>query len=564
MINKRLQEQLFNPNLTYNGNINIILEDYPTRSKNLEKKTSNPKKAKLLNEKFIKDGYMYLLRGAKNGQESGFYSFKYKDKQTIESLNLHPVNVAYAQSMNGNTPFISATTNLYTAASFSSKERIYILKIPVSDVYTFYSTLDEEEYMIPDYIRGDEIIKSFRYDKARQIYNFLVNEVGLKIDAEDLGLDSTLKLDMDMLELLQYYNEAGNGGVLDELLSKVQECFMDINNQDIDMGISDINQLQLLGENVCRQVAIFTDSHGLLEPTEAILEDMKKRGITEIYSLGDNIGIGPNPKEVLDLLEKYQVYSIAGNHEEYINLGIEPFTSYLTFDDIENINWTRSQLSSNQIEKLKMLPHFIELTMAKQKIALCHFANDVRCDFLTHSIFTYQNRLALHMNPYEQFLYTNSSKQLIEIAGMLGLDIKDEKDKDELLHIVRKYIQENRKVLEEKSYLNGYLSYIEDPLFISNHKIKSVDDYNVVIQGHTHFPYMDNTSNTLYYSLRGVGMGYLKKEENLASYMIVTETENGCKYEEVKVPFDRSKMLDTIQKLDFPKEKIKKYTKVVE
>ena len=46
-----------------------------------------------------------------------------------------------------------------------------------------------------------------------------------------------------------------------------------------------------------RKIAIFTDAHALLEPTEAALEDMQRRGITEIYSLGDNIGVGPNPSE---------------------------------------------------------------------------------------------------------------------------------------------------------------------------------------------------------------------------------------------------------------------------
>lgn len=54
-----------------------------------------------------------------------------------------------------------------------------------------------------------------------------------------------------------------------------------------------------------RKIAIFTDAHALLEPTQAALEDMYRRGITEIYSLGDNIGVGPNPSEVIDLLEDY-------------------------------------------------------------------------------------------------------------------------------------------------------------------------------------------------------------------------------------------------------------------
>ena len=52
-----------------------------------------------------------------------------------------------------------------------------------------------------------------------------------------------------------------------------------------------------------RRIGIFTDSHALYEPTKAILQDMQREGITEIYSLGDNIGFGPNPKEVLELIE---------------------------------------------------------------------------------------------------------------------------------------------------------------------------------------------------------------------------------------------------------------------
>ena len=85
-----------------------------------------------------------------------------------------------------------------------------------------------------------------------------------------------------------------------------------------------------------REIAIFTDLHGLYYPLKAVLEDIKKRNITEIYSLGDNIGVGPNPKEVLDLLEKYNVKSINGNNEEYSILGIEPFKVYFDSKDYKN------------------------------------------------------------------------------------------------------------------------------------------------------------------------------------------------------------------------------------
>ena len=76
-----------------------------------------------------------------------------------------------------------------------------------------------------------------------------------------------------------------------------------------------------------RKIGIFTDAHALVEPTVAALIDMKKNNIHEIYSLGDNVGVGPNPGEVIELLRNYSVISIAGNSEEYCTLGIEPFSS---------------------------------------------------------------------------------------------------------------------------------------------------------------------------------------------------------------------------------------------
>lgn len=182
-------DNLFNPNLIYSGQADLVLKNYPNRSKNLEKFAKTGINAKDLNNKFIKNGYMYLLRGAKNGQESGFYSEAYSKKNTIESLGLDPNNVAYAQVLNGNTPFISATTDIYTAASFAQNEGIYILKVSIEDVYTFYSfeELMEKEYMIPDFISCQEIVRSFRYNKFKQIYNYLIHEAELSINPEDLG-----------------------------------------------------------------------------------------------------------------------------------------------------------------------------------------------------------------------------------------------------------------------------------------------------------------------------------------------------------------------------------------
>lgn len=159
-----------------------------------------------------------------------------------------------------------------------------------------------------------------------------------------------------------------------------------------------------------RKIAIFADIHGLLEPTIAVLDDIKRRGITEIYSLGDNIGVGPNPNEVINLLKENNVISLAGNAEEYINLGTSPF-HYFGHNEIKRISyaWTLSKLGQNEKNIMLTYPHSRELVIGGKRVGLCHFANDVRFDYRPpHSSMTYQENYRMNGFAYEQFLYTNS------------------------------------------------------------------------------------------------------------------------------------------------------------
>ena len=162
-----------------------------------------------------------------------------------------------------------------------------------------------------------------------------------------------------------------------------------------------------------RCIGIITDVHSLLVPTIACLEDLKNKGITEIYSLGDNFGVGPSPKEVMDLLNKYNVKSIAGNSEDYIALGIAPFRSFFTHEKEESYLWTLSNLSSYEIGIIKLYPHFIDLTLGGKKIALCHFANDCRFDFDRFSTWTYQANYNNGKNAYKLSLVVNDSRNTL-------------------------------------------------------------------------------------------------------------------------------------------------------
>lgn len=280
-----------------------------------------------------------------------------------------------------------------------------------------------------------------------------------------------------------------------------------------------------------RRIAIFSDAHSLLEPTRAILEDIKNKGITEIYSLGDNIGVGPNPNEVIELLKEYNVQSIAGNSEEYVTLGIEPFSSYFTSLKEQSQLWTLSQLTEEQIKLIKIFPKYIELVLGGKKIALCHFANDVRIDFGIRSTWTYQSNFDFmntghqnNLNAANQFNYTNSKQQIEEIEYMIN------------------------RYGKASPYVKGYLSAKQEPLFAG----KKVAYYDAIVQGHVHWKLYEETPSTKFYSIRAVGMAYRQDPLDTASYIILEEQENGFSVEEVLVKYDREQMIDCVLSSDLP------------
>ncbi len=283
-----------------------------------------------------------------------------------------------------------------------------------------------------------------------------------------------------------------------------------------------------------RQVALFTDIHGLLEPIEAILDDIKRRGINIVYSLGDNIIDGPDSFNVVKLLELNGVKCIAGNTEEYIRIGIEPFCSYMNSNREKEINSVKQQLGEEGIRIINGYSHTYEFELGGKKIGLCHFGNDVRIDFERRSTWSYQMGFdflgtgeRFDKNISKQFEYTSSKEQIEEIKKYGSMD----------------------NTLNP--YFKGYMSAYNDPMFPTSipgvgKKLEVFDD---VFQGHVHFKLEDLNNSTNYHTLRAAGMGYRNDPTDSASYVILKEyidsetDKKDFEIEEILVTFDREKMV---------------------
>lgn len=63
------------------------------------------------------------------------------------------------------------------------------------------------------------------------------------------------------------------------------------------------------------RVAILSDIHGNLEAFQEVLLDLDRQRVDGAVSLGDNVGYGPEPEEVVRLLQARRIPSVMGNHE---------------------------------------------------------------------------------------------------------------------------------------------------------------------------------------------------------------------------------------------------------
>lgn len=66
------------------------------------------------------------------------------------------------------------------------------------------------------------------------------------------------------------------------------------------------------------RLALISDIHGNLPALESVLRAIKLHSPDRILSLGDQVNLGPCPREVLALLRAENVTCLHGNHERYI------------------------------------------------------------------------------------------------------------------------------------------------------------------------------------------------------------------------------------------------------
>jgi putative phosphoesterase len=111
------------------------------------------------------------------------------------------------------------------------------------------------------------------------------------------------------------------------------------------------------------KIAIISDVHGNSWALKAVLVDIYKRNITEIYDLGDSL-YGPlDPQGTFELFIKNGIQSISGNEDRIILENLNKKTSNRTLEI------TINAINQDAIEWLKILP---KTRRIDNRIFLCH------------------------------------------------------------------------------------------------------------------------------------------------------------------------------------------------
>jgi predicted phosphodiesterase len=124
------------------------------------------------------------------------------------------------------------------------------------------------------------------------------------------------------------------------------------------------------------RVAIISDIHGNLVALKTVLNEINKSKPNQLVCLGDVAASGPEPHEVVDLLQHTKCSFVMGNTDEWI---IDPKADEIDFEGPpEEVSrateielWSANQLTSSDRQFLSTFKPTIRITFPNGETLLC-------------------------------------------------------------------------------------------------------------------------------------------------------------------------------------------------
>lgn len=182
------------------------------------------------------------------------------------------------------------------------------------------------------------------------------------------------------------------------------------------------------------RIAVLSDIHANLHALEAVNLDLQDANVDAVYCLGDLVGYGAFPNEVVELIRTNRFPTVMGSFDEAAGFQLhEPGCRVNTVEDRirleENFLWTKSVLTEANRSFLQTLPLQIRFKVGGKRILLVHGSPRGMDEYLTPDLpgatFAQISRLAgsdiLCVGSAHQFFHRRSGGTCILNPGSVGL-----------------------------------------------------------------------------------------------------------------------------------------------
>jgi predicted phosphodiesterase len=125
------------------------------------------------------------------------------------------------------------------------------------------------------------------------------------------------------------------------------------------------------------QITIFGDIHGNMPALEAVWAEMDRRDLERRFCLGDLVGYGVQPEEVVDFIREHDIPTLMGNYDEGVgqdsdDCGCAYRTPEAQALGERSIAWTNAHVRSENKAFLRNLPMTMTVMMDKLRVTLVH------------------------------------------------------------------------------------------------------------------------------------------------------------------------------------------------
>lgn len=125
------------------------------------------------------------------------------------------------------------------------------------------------------------------------------------------------------------------------------------------------------------KIVTFSDIHGNLHALQAVLADIDRQQPDQVYCLGDLVGYGAHPNEVIDLIRTRQIPTIMGNYDDGVGFDKDDCGCAYTDDEMRRLGdlslaWSKAHVTPENKAFLRTLLPNIRFEVHGKRFLLVH------------------------------------------------------------------------------------------------------------------------------------------------------------------------------------------------